>query len=855
MPQTRTAYRPDTRRALPQGLFFYILSRGKFTLSFIIWNRRRETPMKDIRVHSIPGVLALDAEAPGKLAEIAALVPAVHVFVIGPVRRTPYDLASSIRQAHGDTEGIIDVLEHGQELWNRLSRDRLGEGVSTERITAHIDVGVKTAREILHVLDGSFSSDGGLDRYVDALVSHWAAVLCQSGLEKNGESVTLIDYPQALRRGNTILTSPIVLVYGDIRGEEAVDISSDPDGELLAEYAASSLAPLLGAGGITFWNGHSPLRTADIREVPGARVIDELSFSEAVELSYFGAPVVHPRALLPASGTGVPVRLSWWNDIQGPCTVVRPMAHAEKIPETTVNGRVKGFSIIHDVSLINIEGTGMSGVPGISSRLFSTMRDAGISVSFISQASSEYSICFAVSSLQTGEAVALAREAFRHEISLGLIQRIESEPDCAILAIVGDRMSGTPGIAARAFSSLAKIGVNVRAIAQGSSERNISTVIKDSDSTRALQGLHAGIFLSRRTLSVGIFGLGGIGSTLLEQLRVQSERLHNNFGVDIRIRAMANSSRMLLDEEGVDLDSWRERFEKDSIPLDVEKLIEHITVPYYPHAVIFDCSASGELPASYVSWLEKGAHIITPNKKAGAGPYEQYDKLMKTCRSTGRRFLYEATVGAGLPVINTLQDLVRTGDRVHQIEGIVSGTLAWLFSQYDGSRSFSELVREARDMGYTEPDPRDDLSGMDVARKTVILARELGYKVETADLSVASLVPEQLRKADVPEFMARLDELDAPMEKLFKEVAARGEKLRYVGRVDEKGQCSVSLNSYPVDHPFAQTSGTNNVISFTTDRYHELPLVITGPGAGKEVTAGGVFADLLRLCAYLGARL
>ncbi|AEC01657.1 bifunctional aspartate kinase/homoserine dehydrogenase I [Parasphaerochaeta coccoides] len=811
--------------------------------------------MKDIRVHSLPGTLALDADAPEKLAEIAALVPAIHVFIIGPVRRVSYDLAFSIRQSHGNAEAAMKALEDGQELWNHLVYDRLGKGKASGSISAHIASNIATAREILHVLDGSLAFPGGSDRYVDALGSHWAAEICRAAMKQKGMDVVLVDYPQALRKGNSILTSPIVLIYGDIRGEEDIDVSTDPDGETLAEHAASRLGPLLGAGGITFWNGHAPLRTADIREVPGARVIDELSFSEAVELSYFGAPVVHPRSLLPASGTGLPVRLSWWNDIQGPCTVVRPMAHAERIPESTVNGRVKGFSIIHDVALINIEGTGMSGVPGISSRLFSTMRDGSISVSFISQASSEYSICFAVAAVQAQDAMTLAHDAFRHELSLGLIQRIDSEPGCAILAVVGDRMSGTPGIAARVFSSLSKVGVNVRAIAQGSSERNISAVIKDSDSTRALQGLHAGIFLSRRTLSVGIFGLGGIGSTLLEQLRVQSERLHEEFGVDIRIRAMANSTRMLLDEEGVDLDTWKERFKKDSVLLDTQKVIEHVTVPYFPHAVIFDCSASGELPRNYVSWLEKGAHIITPNKKAGAGPYGLYDKLMKTCRSTGRRFLYEATVGAGLPVISTLQDLVRTGDRVHRIEGIVSGTLAWLFSQYDGSKPFSSLVREAREMGYTEPDPRDDLSGMDVARKTVILARELGYTVETADLQVTSLVPEQLCNMDVPLFMARLQEMDVPMEKLFKEAEARGEKLRYVGQIDGNGRCSVSLNSYPAEHPFAQTVGTNNVICFTTDRYHEFPLVITGPGAGKEVTAGGVFADLLRLCAYLGARL
>lgn len=807
--------------------------------------------MKDVHVHSIPGALLLEKEATRKLAEIAAQGQEKNVFVVGPVHGLSYDLATSIRTSlHTDDE----ILLEGRQMWSSFVEDILGVSPASSRIQDVIASGIETCRGIVSVLTVSRQENDSISLYIDALVSHWLSLVCQAQLSVQGKSAAIVEYSRALEASRRDFQDQIILVYGDMRRPEAIS-EADAYGDALVEHAASHLASVLKASHVSFWNDHSPLRTADIEEVPGARIIEDLSFSEAVELSYFGAPVVHPRTLLAASEAGIPVCLRWWQDIAGKATTVAPVTDGVVASDSTANGKVKGISIIHNISLINIEGAGMSGVPGISARLFSAVREAGISVSFISQASSEYSICFAVDARQAEEAVLLSRDTFHVEVASGLIPRIESEADCAILAIVGDRMSGTPGIAARAFSALAKVGVNVRAIAQGSSERNISAVIKESDCRRALQGLHAGIFLSRRTLSVGILGIGGIGGTLLEQLCSQSERLHEEFGVDIRVRALANSTRMLLDEEGISLRSWRERFKKSSVPLDVDMLVEHITVPYYPHSVIFDCTSSAELPLKYIEWLEKGSHIITPNKKAGAGPYEAYEKLMATCRSTGRRFLYETTVGAGLPVINTLQDLIRTGDRVHRVEGIVSGTLAWLFSHYDGTQPFSSLVRQARELGYTEPDPRDDLSGMDVARKTVILAREMGYRVETDELSVTSLVPGQLRSADVPEFMSRLEELDAPMEKLYREAEARGERLRYVGCVDEQGTCSVALKSYPLDHPFAQTMGTNNVISYTTDRYHELPLVITGPGAGKEVTAAGVFADLLRLCAYLGARL
>ncbi len=320
------------------------------------------------------------------------------------------------------------------------------------------------------------------------------------------------------------------------------------------------------------------------------------------------------------------------------------------------------------------------------------------------------------------------------------------------------------------------------------------------------------------------------------------------------MRGIATSKKMLLSEEGIDLSKWKEKFKKEAVAYNENIFLSHIAAQYYPHKVIVDCTSSESRAMQYASFIQHGFHVITPNKKAGAGPYSYYKELMESVKKTGRKFLYETTVGAGLPVICTLKDLRETGDRVISVEGMVSGTLCWLFSEYDGTVPFSELVKKARSLGYTEPDPRDDLSGMDVARKTVILARELGYTTETDDIAVESLVPEDMRELSIDDFLLHLSDMDEKMLSMYKDAEAKGMKLRYVGKV-ENGTCSVALKEYPMDHPFSQAKGTDNVISFRTARYDKQPLVIKGPGAGPEVTAGGVFADILRLSAYLGSRI
>ncbi|MGB4407082.1 MAG: bifunctional aspartate kinase/homoserine dehydrogenase I [Sphaerochaeta sp.] len=798
--------------------------------------------MNTIRIHAVEGSNLVSASGCEKLVRIFEIQKESHqVFVIAPLRDASLDLGTLLTHAQSHDERLWSELERTFSLWTELTEKVLSP-LAGEKVLQRIKQGFSEMEDLLRAVWLVEDISLGSQQYIDKVLGSWVADICCHFFASSGITSDLLEFPAAMQM--TEIKAQALFVYGKLPQAE----KSDPH-EGVSEYAAALLGSRLGSCGVTFWNTISLLRNADITEVPSSLVIPSLSYSEATELSFFGAPIVHPQALLPAMNASIDVQLMWWGDVT---------AKGSVISSKGINGspnKVKGFSTICDVALINVVGAGMSGVIGIAGRLFSAMRKASISVILISQASSEYSICFAVPESQKDLACITAREAFAHELHDRLINSIEAEGECVILAAVGEQMTGQAGVAGKFFSSLGKAGVNVIAIAQGSSETNISAVIKAKDSKKALRALHARFFLSKQALSVGIFGPGNIGGTLLDQIASETLRLRDQFGLDIHIRGIANSKTMLLHQDGIDLATWREQLATEAEPLDVKKFAKHIGATYFPHSLIVDCTTSRALAREYVTWLEGGIHVITPNKKAGTEPYPYYQSLFETCLRTGRRFLYETTVGAGLPVICTLKDLVQTGDRIHRIEGIVSGTLAWLFNQYDGSVPFSTLVRKAMEMGYTEPDPRDDLSGMDVGRKSVILARELGYKVEVEDIPIQSLVPEHLRGLSLQAFLERLEDMDDPIKELYTQAQAKGEKLRYVGIVDKDGNCSASLLSFPLNHAFAQATGTDNVICFTTDRYLSQPLVIKGPGAGRAVTAGGVFSDILRLAAYLGARI
>lgn len=614
-----------------------------------------------------------------------------------------------------------------------------------------------------------------------------------------------------------------------------------------SDFSSSIFGALLNAAEIHIWTDVDGVLSADPRRVPDATVIDSLSYSEAMELAYFGAKVIHPQTMAPAVGDAIPIWIRNTFAPEKPGTLI--------CAEPRSSLPVKGIASIEQVALVNLEGAGMIGVPGTAHRLFGALREEGISVILISQGSSEHSICCAIPQIEGERAAAVVRRAFERELLEGQIQSVEIDPDLAILAIVGDGMAGTPGVAAKVFSALGTSGVNVRAIAQGASERNISVVVEGRSATRALRAAHAGLYLSPHTLSVGIIGPGTVGEVLLEQIASQSERLREQFKIDLRVRGILGSKRMVLGDTGIALGTWREQYEHSTVPADLERFLEHVRVDYLPHTVLIDCTASGDVAARYPEWLRAGVHVITPNKKANSADMAFYRALQEARRAGAAHYLYEATVGAGLPVVHTLRDLRETGDEIASIEGIFSGTLAYLFNIYDGRTPFSDIVRDARQRGYTEPDPRDDLSGMDVARKLIILGREMGLELELSDVRVESLVPAGLERGSIEEFMTRLPRSDAAMRERFEAARDKGRVLRYVGRLGADGQASVGLVEFDADHAFANIALTDNVVRFATRRYCDNPLIVQGPGAGPEVTAGGVFADLLRLSAYLGARL
>ncbi|XP_047329938.1 bifunctional aspartokinase/homoserine dehydrogenase, chloroplastic-like [Impatiens glandulifera] len=623
-----------------------------------------------------------------------------------------------------------------------------------------------------------------------------------------------------------------------------------------SDFSAAIMGALFRARQVTIWTDVDGVYSADPRKVSEAVVLSTLSYQEAWEMSYFGANVLHPRTIIPVMRYGIPIVIRNIFNLSAPGTMICQAPIREPVDEQKLESFVKGFATIDNLALVNVEGTGMAGVPGTASAIFGAVKDVGANVIMISQASSEHSVCFAVPEKEVNAVAEALQSRFRQALDAGRLSQVAIIPNCSILATVGQKMASTPGVSATLFNALAKANINVRAIAQGCSEYNITVVVKREDCIKALRAVHSRFYLSRTTIAMGIIGPGLIGGTLLDQLRDQAAILKERFNIDLRVMGITSSKRMLLNDTGIDLSRWRELTKVDGKTADMETFVQHVQGNHFvPNTVLVDCTSDSKIASHYCDWLRRGIHVITPNKKANSGPLDQYLKLRALQRQSYTHYFYEATVGAGLPIISTLQGLLETGDKILKIEGIFSGTLSYIFNNFTGSRAFSEVVKEAKEAGYTEPDPRDDLSGTDVARKVIILAREAGLKLELSDIPIESLVPEPLQDcASAEEYMKQLPEYDQDMTDKKNEADEAGEVLRFVGVVDVVNQKGVvKLGRYKKDHPFAQLYGSDNIIAFTTERYNKQPLIVRGPGAGAEVTAGGVFSDILRLASYLGA--
>jgi bifunctional aspartokinase / homoserine dehydrogenase 1 len=609
-----------------------------------------------------------------------------------------------------------------------------------------------------------------------------------------------------------------------------------------SDYSAAILGAALDASVIEIWTDVDGVYSADPRTVPSSFVQHHLSYEEAMELSYFGAKVLHSSTIAPAVAKNIPILIKNTMNPSAPGTMISKRADERDVV-------AKGITAVDDISLLTLRGMIMVGVPGTAERLFRSLASNRVNVILISQASSEHTICFAVSTADAPRARRAIQHEFRYELQHALTSLDEKSAQ-TIVAIVGEGMKGTPGVAGHVFESLGRNSINVNAIAQGASELNISFVIDSPNRTRALNVIHQAFFEKRKHLALFVVGTGNIGAALLKQLHQQLGFLREH-AFDIRVCGIANSKRVLLRRDGVHLGHWENSFKASRQPFHARALAAEVRRMELTNVALVDCTASAEIVNLYPDFVNANMHIVTPNKKANVLPWKDYDALMQLLKKRQKHFLYEANVGAGLPIISTLQDLIASGDIIHKIDGIFSGTLGYLFNNFDGTRPFSELVRQAHAEAFTEPDPRDDLSGIDVARKLLILARQLGSQVELGDIRVESLIPKNLRGGVFSNALfQRFARFDAEMQRRVMDARSRNTVLRYVGTLSN-GQGSAALQEVPATHPLASSKGTDNIIVFTTERYHHTPLVVQGPGAGADVTAMGVFSDILKLLYYL----
>ncbi|MBU3011062.1 bifunctional aspartate kinase/homoserine dehydrogenase I [Polaribacter vadi] len=622
-------------------------------------------------------------------------------------------------------------------------------------------------------------------------------------------------------------------------------ISSNTAGETTtlgrggSDFSAAIYAAALNANELQIWTDVSGMFTANPRIVKQAYPISEISYEEAMELSHFGAKVLYPPTIQPALRKNIPIRIKNTFDPENFGTLI------SNDPEN--GNEVKGISHIEDISLITLEGGGMIGIPGFSKRLFEALSVAKINVVFITQASSEHSICVGVYDLDAEKAKTILDETFSIEIYRKKIKPIIVENDLAIIAVVGESMKNYQGLSGQMFSALGRNNVNVRAIAQGSSEKNISAVINKYDAKKALNTLHEQFFEERtKQLNLFVTGVGNVGERFLAQIHQQKKFLKENLKLNIRVIGISNSRKMVFDDSGINLDNWKDLLENGE-PTSLDNFYIKVKEANHRNSVFIDNTANQQVSEVYEKYLRDSISVVTCNKIACASSFYNYKKLKEVSKKYNASFLFETNVGAGLPIIDTLKNLVNSGDQIHKIQAVLSGSLNFVFNNFDKDSTFHDVVAQAQKEGYTEPDPKIDLSGVDVARKILILARESGFKMELEDIKNNAFLPEEaLKTKNNDDFYAALTKHESHFQDIFKQANDKDCRLKYVAEFVD-GKANVGLQNIPADHPFYNLEGSDNIVLFFTDRYPENPLIIKGAGAGADVTASGIFADVIRI--------